>query len=364
MSVYSSMDDFYRNMPIGSIDKAIGNNLYGINHRQIPGMVASNKDTYGLTFFVKPQLNLQAHNIRNIRQFYTMLSTNSVSLQRYVRCTLDPRLMVKNNESPVVMDCPLIDPCQAFIPILTNNLESISGWPDITVPTYTSKQGVYNETYSQADGVVRNYESFDIDASFRNTRGDPIIYMMYVWSMYQSYVFEGLLMPYIDYLIENEIDYMTRIYRLSLDETKTYVRKIGATGAAFPISDPIGSFMDFSTEKVYNDQNKDITIRFRCLGVDYFDDILVKEFNETVKIFNPDMKNVENVKRNKFDIVNAGSVVKVPQDLLTYFNHRGYPWINPDNYELEWWIPNSVYNARIDNIHITPKTEVNEYYGD
>jgi len=358
------MDDFYQNTPIGSVDKAIGNNLYGFNHRQIPGMVTSNKDTYGLTFFVRPQLNLQPGNIRNIRYFYPLLSMNPVSIQRFVRCMLDPRLMVGSPENPTGLSCPLIDSTQAFIPILTNNLTSLSGWPDLTVPTYTSKQGVYNEVYSQVDGVSRNFESFDIDATFRNTRGDPIVYLFYIWAHYSSLVYEGTLMPYIDYLLENEIDYMTRIYRLTLDESKTYVRKIGATGVAFPISAPIGSFMDFSSEKPYNDQNKDITIRFRCLGAEYFDDILVKEFNATVKIFNPDMAAVENAVRVPRDVTVAGGVVKIPQDLLTYFNHRGYPWINPNNYELEWWIPNNIYNARINNVLSTPSRDIEEYFGD
>ncbi len=363
MADFSTLDDVFQNTAIGSVDKAIGNNLYGINHRQIPAMVSSNKDTYGLTFFVRPQLNLQTENIRNVRYFYPLLTSNPVSMQRFVRCTLDPRLQYDGIESNPRIYTPLVDPQQAFIPILTNNLTALSGWPDLTVPTFTSEQGAYNEAYTQADGVTRNFEVFSIDATFRNTRGDPIVYLFYIWEHYQSLVFEGILMPYIDYLLENEIDYMTRIYRLTLDPTKTYVRKIGATGVCFPISNPIGSFMDFNDERVYNDQNKDITIRFQVMGVDYFDDILVYEFNETVKIFNPSMRAVEDVKRVEGDITVAGDVVKVPRQLLTFFNHRGYPWINPDNYELEWWIPNLVYNTRINNI-IVPSDTTELYQGD
>ena len=364
MANFKTLDELYQSTPIGSIDKAIGNNLYGFNHRQIPGMVSSNKDTYGLTFFVRPQLNLKADNLRNIRYFYPLLSANPTSMQRFVRCILDPRLMTAGIEGSEALSCPLVDNQQAFIPILTNNLNSLSGWPDITVPTFTSDQGAYNEVYSQADGVTRNFESFDIDATFRNTRGDPIIYLFYIWEHYQSLVFEGMISPYFDYLLENEIDYMSRIYRLILDESKTYVRKIGATGVAFPISTPVGSFMDFNNERVYNDQNKDITIRFRCLGAEYFDDILVKEFNSTVKIFNPSMAAVENVTRSVNDITEAGEVVKVPKELLSFFNHRGYPWINPDNYELEWWIPNRAYNTRMSSIVEQDLASAEEFTGD
>ena len=68
--VSQSLDDYFQSTPIGSVDKAIGNNLFGINHRQIPGLVPSNKDIYGFTFFTRPQLNLQTDNIRNERRFY------------------------------------------------------------------------------------------------------------------------------------------------------------------------------------------------------------------------------------------------------------------------------------------------------
>ena len=342
-----SMDEFFENTPIGSVEKAIGNNLYGFNHRQIPNMVPMNKDQYGLTFFVRPQLNLRSGNIRANRRMYPLLSNNPTSLQRFVRSTLDPRLAIGGIEGTTAMSCPLVDHEQAFIPVLTNNLTSLSGWPDLTAPTFSSKPGVYNEVYSQVDGIVRNFEAFDIDATFRNTRGDPIVYMFYIWLHYQSSVFEGTMTPYIDYLMNNAIDYNTRIYRLVMDESKTYVRKIAACGAGFPINVPIGSFMDFNSERPFNDQNKDITIRFRCMGAEYLDDILIHEFNQTTLIFNSGMEAVGGADRKTSTLNMAGNFVEVPREMLSFFNHRGYPWINQDNYKLEWWIPRNVYDAKV-----------------
>jgi hypothetical protein len=347
-----SLDDYFRSTPIGSIDSAVGNNLYGINHRQTKSAVPSNKDIYGLTFFVRPQLNLMDGNIRNIRQFYPLLTENKLSIQAFVRHMLDPRMTEGYRAKYVDTDksvqfremtgikCPLVDPKNCFIPILTNNLNSISGWPDITTPTFTAKQGLYNQGYSMADGVTRNYETFDLDASFRNTRGDPIVYMFYIWMHYMSYVFEGKLMPYLDMVTENEIDYNSRVYRIVLDQSKQKVTKIAATGACFPIANSIGSFFDYNHEKPFNDQNKDITIRFKCMGVDYQDDILIKEFNETVTIFNKDMKDSE--RKSKY--------VKIPSDQLHLFNNRGYPRINNDDYSLEWWIDKDYYLRRLSAI--------------
>jgi hypothetical protein len=334
-----SLDDYFQSTPIGSINKAIGNNLYGINHRQTPSAVPSNRDNYGLTFFVRPQLNLQADNIRNLRRFYPMLTQTDLTLQRFVRCTLDPRLMVgytfnKHKVSPI--SCPMVDPQCAFIPVLSNNINTISGWPDEVVNPYVSKPGLYNEAYSFIDGRAENFEAYDLDATFRNTRGDPIAYLFSVWKHYMSAVFEGKLVPYIDMICENEIDYNTRIYRLVLDQAKETVTKIGATGAAFPISDPTGSFFDYNKEKPFNDQNKDIPIRFKSMGAIYYDDILIYEFNKTVEIFNEAMS----------DDYRSNNMIQIDKSLATLFNHRGYPRINPNNNKLEWYVDRDIFNQR------------------
>jgi hypothetical protein len=164
-----TLDDYFSSTPIGSVDRAMGNNLYGINHRQTPGLVPSNKDTYGLTFFTRPQLNLQADNIRTERKFYSLLSKNELSMQRYIRCMLDPRLNVGVNVKHLASDSaredkvvytypavttPLIDVHQAFIPVLTNNLITLSGWPDVTAPVFESDAGMYKESYAQVDGLT------------------------------------------------------------------------------------------------------------------------------------------------------------------------------------------------------------------
>ena len=332
-----AIDDIFSASNIGSIERAIGNNLFGINHRQISTPVPSNKDQYGLTFFTRPQLNLQNDNLRSYRLMFPLLTSNVQSMQRFVRTTLDPRLMAGydflGGKIPPIK-CPMVDPLQAFIPILTNNLNTISGWPDKVVPTYSSKAGLYKEVYSQVDGINRQYGEYDIDASFRNTRGDPIIYLLSVWEDYACAVFEGKMSPYLDMISENEIDYMTRIYRIVLDQSRDRVTKISACGVAFPTSVPTGSFFDFNKDTPFNDQNKDITIRFHCLGADFGDTILMKEFNETVCIFNPDM--ADGVRENK--------MVKITKNIVRLFNNRGYPRINTSNNELEWWVTKKMFD--------------------
>ena len=142
-------------------------------------------------------------NIRNVRKFYDLLNTDELSMQRYVRCTLDPRLETgigdrQDDNGPVTS--PLVDNNQAFIPLLTNSLVSLNGWQDFDVQTYTSKEGVYREQYTQVDSINEFYNTFQITASFNNTKGDPILYLFYIWIKYMSYVYEGRLSPYPDFI--------------------------------------------------------------------------------------------------------------------------------------------------------------------
>ncbi len=368
-----SLDQILSELPIGSRSLAISNNLFGINFRQTPNAVPMNKDSYGFTFFTRPQLNLTASNIRNFRGFSTLLTREPISMQRYTRMMLDPRLWHANGGRENELDpagpsdnlyCPFVDPENIFIPVLTNNLLSVSGFPDLTVPTFTSSKGVYNEEYSLADGTAKYYEVFDLDCTFRNTKGSPIIYMMYAWEMYTTLVFEGVLDPYPDFLFENEVDYDTRIYRIILDETKRFVTYIAATGASFPVSNPISGLFDYSLDTPYNLQNKEITIRFKSMGLTFLEDILIYEFCKAQTIFNPAMRQLlmsdyeltlPPITRSEEDATFVGtndkvSLIRLPLWALNDMNGSGvsspfygmngraYPWINPTNYELEWWV--------------------------
>lgn len=325
------INNIFRATPSGPLSTAIGDTFYGINHRATPGAIQINKDFFGLTFFTRPKMNLSTQNLRSVRQLNPLLTTESDSVQRIIRCLLDPSLAKRGIGSSFV------DNQQAFIPVLTNSLLSMSGWPDVNLPTMTSPDGMYKEAFSFADGVTANYSTYDIQASFRNMPGDPITAMFLIWCHYASNVFQGTMVPYPEMIVENEIDYMTRIYRLVLDSTKTYVKKIGACGAAFPTSSPIGAAFNFSSDKPINDSNDQISIPFRCLGAMYQDDILIYEFNQTTEMFNDLLK----------DGVRERHYQKIPIDALNIFNNRGYPRINPITYELEWWVSNEEYKFRL-----------------
>lgn len=389
-----TLDAFFRvTQYIGSRQQALTNNLYGINHRAVKGMLPENRDSYGLTFFTRPMLNLSTPNLRNERKFYSLLTTNEKSMHRYVRNMLDPRLKHLVSITPDFKDtyfpkaqetradynikkfgasqsdmqgyerqtdvekvkqefdvdtikafqkliegeggitCPMVDEKLGFIPILTNNLKSLDGWPDYAMASFTSKAGLKGEQWGIADNHIELYGEYDLSATFRNIKDEPLVLMFETWLRYMANVFEGMLSPYMDFIIENEIDYNTRIYRLILDESNTFVKKISACGAAWPQNVPNGKFFSFNDTDKYNMDNKDINISFKCYGAMYNDDILVHEFNQVTAIFNKELR----------DFINGqgklpNNYVKIPHNLLPMLNHRGYPLINKDTLELEWYI--------------------------
>jgi hypothetical protein len=346
----TNLDDFLHESNMGPLRTAVSNNFYGINHLQQPTPILMNRDNHGFTFFVRPQLNFQSPNLRNVRALGHLLTNNPNSYSMINRCTLDPRLqMVDYSDNPMqssILDCPFVDKKQAFIPLLTNHLNSISGWPDLSSPTASSKEGAYNEAHTMVDGIVVNYTAYDITATFRNSRGDPIMALFNAWVNYQSCVMEGTLMPYPDFMIENEIDYNTRIYRIVLDNTKSVVQKIGATGAAFPSSLPIGASFDYDNKTPYNEANTDISIRFSCNGAEYDQSILIYEFNKTVGIFNSDMRD---------DAINS-NMVPVPQKMLSLFNNRAYPRIDPITNSFTWYVSKELYLAKQNALQIFQST--------
>ncbi len=335
------LDDVFTSTPLGSRQSALSDNLRGFNiATEGVAAVPPNTDRQGYVFFTRPQLNLRARNCIRHRMMYNLLTYNESSLQTWVRATLDPRLYSNSGE---FAKSPLVQNENPFIPLLTNSIRSLSGAPDLIVPTYTSQEGVRKEVHSMVDGPMEYLQDFDMDATFASTQDDPISQLFYTWELYETLVSSDVLNPYADMLVENEIDYNTRIYRIITDKSGKYVNKIAACGAAFPISLPTGEFANFNRDTPINTSQKDIPIRFKCNGAMYNDPILFTSFNEVVKIFNPDFRTFvegsytfdSEEKLNKLDDPNS-RYYKVTESELVLYNFIAFPYINIYTSEFMW----------------------------
>lgn len=344
-----SIDRITRESGQGGAFTSMQDATRGINHRGYGSRLPANTEQYGLTLFTRPELNLSYDNIISERKTRPLVTDDQNSIQQMIRSYLDP----ENNRLGLAGHVtPLVDPQSPFIGLLSNTLVSISGWPDTVLDTYTTNEGRIREQHAIVDGAVEIANVFDLTCNFRSVVGDPISQMFYYWSIYEAYVHEGRLLPAPSAVFEDRIDYTTRIYRLVLDSSRRFVTKIAATGAAFPINDVLGQSFNYNSESPTNTDNEQITIQFQCSGAILLDPALITDFNATSAKYCPQMAGPEfefssyrDVRTWYTDEQRSLGFHKLLPSETTLFGTRGYPRINAETMELEWWVPLSEYNA-------------------
>ena len=341
---YGTIDDFFTEIGVPETGRALTKALYGINQTYIAPIIELSDSVNGYTFFVRPQLNMRSMNLRRDRRFYPLLvKPSSMNIEKYIRVMLDPRLPYEiklpgkyttpdgKGYDYDIVDTPMVDKFNPFIPILSNSLKSISGFPDESVNVWQSSSGMKKEQVMMVDGTFEMYGGYDISCTFRNFIGDVTLKLIQYWVRYMSLVYEGVFSPYMDFMIENELDYCTRIYRLTTDRTGRFLNHISATGASIPKSVSISKVFDISgNEHAKNDSNKEISVSFSSVGFMSNDDILIKEFNETIAIFNPEFGKYL-VSGDKDSLL-----VEVPSEFSNEMNYKAYPYIDDKNYTIKW----------------------------
>lgn len=326
---------------LGTLSSNYAELLSGFNHRSIASIVPINTENSGITFFTRPNLNLSGDNLAQERLLTPLLTNNVMTYQRVIRAMLDPVGNVFDQTHTRKITTPLFDEKQAFMPLLTNGLKSLTGWPDIAMDTFTSKEGLLRENWAMADGTHKTYTVFDLNATFRNYGGDPISLLLTVWLVYMSSIHREAMVPYLKSIVLNRVDYQTRIYRFTLDPSRTRIQKWASAMGCFPTGVPIGSAINFSDQDPYTSDNAtDVSTSFKAQGAEYMDPIILNEFNETVTLFNPGMD----------EDLRAGTYQKIPYEFLKLFNYQGYPYINILTNELEWWVAKDLYTQRQTNV--------------
>ena len=341
----------------GKSSTALINVIRGMNHRGFGNLVPANTDEQGFTFFTKPNLNLSYDNVINSRRLHFLTDDKPNSMATAIRCMLSPMVgapvMPEEGWAYSYADDPMNDPTNKitdtirlprsiivddrypFIPLLSNTLLSLSGWPDFVLESFNSKEGLRKEVTSWVDSIGDIYSAFDLTANFHNLDGDPVTTLFAVWTEYAARVAEGSMDPYMNMIVEHEIDYQTRIYRFIMDPTRTYIRKIADCGAAYPTAVPNGAAFNYTSENIRIEDTKEVSIRFNCVGARYNDPITIYNFNTLVGIFNSDMRDTK---------IREERMVKLDNKYKRLFNYRGYPRIDETN-ELEWWVPKHEFEA-------------------
>jgi hypothetical protein len=328
---------------LGTNSSSFAELLTGFNHRSVGAPLPIHAEGTGITFFTRPNFNLSYDNLAIDRVLSPLLTDNQFTYQRVIRAILDPiGSGVQLYDTPARnITSPLFDSKCAFIPLLSNTLTGLSGWPDQAMDTYTSHEGILRENWAQADGNSKTLSVTDLNATFRNVGGDPITLLLFVWLTYMDHIHRGTMTPYLRSILTNRIDYQTRIFRFTLDPTRRRIQKWASATGCFPVANPIGAAFNFTSDNAYTQDNAEsISTTFKAQCIEYFDPIHFVEFNETVAMFNPNMS----------DANRASYYTMVPYQFLQLFNWApAYPHINVVTQELEWWVDTSFYNSRVAN---------------
>lgn len=337
-NIPSAVDYVFAGRGIGKLSSTMTDLFRGFNHQNTGVPISPNDDNKGFVFFTMPELNLTYDNVINADEISNLVQPGTEASQLgAIRAWLDPtgnKFGSGSRDGTTRYDpimCPVVNPNHAFIPILSTLLTSLDGWPDITVESYTSETGIFGEARSYGDGGSCLYGTFDLTATFRNIKGNPITALFFNWCVYINRVGEGSVYPRPEKIVENEIDYETRIYRVVLDNTRTRVTQIAMTGASFPLGSSIGASYGYNAERPTIEENNQIPVQFRCNGAVYESPRVIDAFNDAVAKWNPRMSEE-----------NLPSMRRLTPAEAEMLNWEGYPRIEYDR-TMHWYVTNEDY---------------------
>lgn len=314
--------DVLKDSPFGAYGKFIGHTLHGINHELRNPILKNIPEGEAYVFFTKPYFNMRASNLRGDRRTTNLITQGFYNnAQTFIRQTLDPDLAFNGG------NCPLVDRESPWIPVLTNTLKSMSGWPDRVLPVFTSTPGSRGEQYSMADGIIETNGRFDLTMQFEKMDGRLNERLLEIWMLMMSLQVDGIVWPYPWQESYLEKNYDTSIYVLIMDSTNRLVVDVARVISAFPINDNKGSHFNINNKKI--DRSNEFSIRFECNIVEYSDPIDLYEFNLATAKWNIDIFNL---------IFNGdkGNLVEIPRHELS--KHKSLiPYIDLSTNELIWY---------------------------
>lgn len=291
------------------------------------------RDKLGCCFISRTDLLLSRENIKGHRFMEPLINPNYTSSGRALAAILDPRGSRNGRASP------LMDPYYGFNPIADNTIVSCTGWPNNVVnvtPTAPNERGA---STLLIEGKFKNGKEFDLTMEHLNTEGDILSHMYQILTRWGTMVRAGEVSMYDDNITLDRVDYKSRIYRFVFDPTGTRLEQFTMTGEAFPISDTIGTAMNYDTTSGKNEGYDTVSASWKCGGYFHNDPIVIDEFNKTQILHNPAM--ADGVREKTYYRIGSdeGKPSLLVADLFKYY---GYPRIHPITLEFEIWVPNLV----------------------
>jgi hypothetical protein len=242
-------------------------------------------EDHGYVFFTRPRLNLTTTSIRQDRILSLLDTFDQNSINFAIRFLLDTNL--SKMYTHVLNDLStnsLVNKFNPFIPILSNRIQSLSGWPDVVIETENTEGGYFSEniTYPKGhDNLSRNYE---LQATFSDIQGSVIMMIYFIWTRFLYLMSIGAVSCYIKDIEARRLPFTSSIYRFVMDPSKTYITKWAKATGTFPKLSTIGSYFNLDASANSVEASNNISIPIAVAGkIDYMDPIVLLEFNTLVK---------------------------------------------------------------------------------
>lgn len=321
----SIIDNLFKIKTGSGIRTATAEAFGGANITGTIPAIKPNTNNHGYVFMTRPDLNLAPDNIRVSRQLSALANNDPKSILRAIAMILSPQLYSRFKDTK----SNLVDPLYPFIAISDNLTKSLTGWPSGQLGIHTSQAGIAKEEHIQADSPAFYNGQYSLSLSMYNSAGNAGKMLFHYWTTYIGAVLKHSngVSPWPEYNFNGRLDYTSRIYRLIMDESRTYVEEMCATNYFIPQPPDLGPHFNFDAEQPKPFIGSTVDVELACTGAIYYDELLVNQFNRTVVLFNPAMHNS----------VRGKHMTYVPKKYHTVFSGKSYPFIEPNTKELQWW---------------------------
>lgn len=256
---------------------------YGIN--TLPG----NVEHSGLTFFTRPKLPLTRGNLQQVPSLIGLDVNNPVSFAYAIRCWLDTKFTKNGANFANVDKCPFFNRKSAFNIPLSNACIAQSGWPDPFIQTFTTTGGFFQEDQTFPIGSDRLRKTYDLNFTFKETQGGPILAMLYAWYEVMASLTEGSMVAYAEDIDAQRMCYTVSIYRFLLDPSKRHITHYAKATGCFPKAPPMGALFNQSPGEEAIEAAKEISIPFVANKIEYDDPRILLDFNMLVTRYCPDI---------------------------------------------------------------------------
>jgi hypothetical protein len=247
------------------------------------GSAPMNVENAGLTFITKPNFNMTTQSLRGDPILAMLDTMDPTSWMFGLRCLLDTTFSRSTQAAAIAKLSPWFNDTSPFNVLMSNQMLSIEGFPDFGIETETTESGMYTEDMTLARGSDWGRRSYDLNLTFRDLQGGPLMAYFYYWLVSMALQMDGAIVAYPDDREANRLNYTVSIYRFKLSpDLRTISGWCKLTGC-LPLNVPIGASFNIAPGDPVARGSGTFSIPFRVNNVRYNDPRHLAAFNTLVK---------------------------------------------------------------------------------